>query len=62
MLGSVFEKIASLLPFIHAVEFERSVLAGNFASALPHMLWVLGYGIAITALAVFAFLRQMQKQ
>lgn len=62
MLGSVFEKIASLLPFIHAVEFERAVVAGNFSAALPHMLWVLGYGIAITALAVFAFLRQMKKQ
>lgn len=62
MLGSVFEKIANLLPFIHAVEFERAVVAGNFSAALPHMLWVLGYGIAITALAVFAFLRQMKKQ
>lgn len=62
MLGGAFERIANLLPFIHAVEFERAVLAGNIQAAIPHMLWVLGYGVVITALAIFAFLRQMKNQ
>lgn len=62
MLGSTFERIANMLPFIHAVELERSVLAGDLSTAFPHLLWVLGYGIVITTLAVYAFLRQMKKQ
>lgn len=62
MLGSAFERIANILPFVHAVELERSVLAGDISAALPHLPWVLGYGVVVTALAVYAFLRQMKDQ
>lgn len=62
MLGSAFERIANMLPFVHAVELERSVLAGDISAALPHLPWVLGYGVVVTALAVYAFLRQMKDQ
>jgi ABC-2 type transport system permease protein len=51
-----------MLPFVHAVELERAVLAGNWERVLPHLLWVLGYAIALLALAVLLFLRQMKKQ
>ncbi len=62
LVGGVFEKIAYMLPFVHAVEMERAVIAGNFNQILPHFWWVLGYAIAIFATAVLLFLRQMKKQ
>ena len=62
LVGGVFQKIAYALPFVHAVELERAVLAGNWERVLPHLLWVLGYAIALLALAVLLFLRQMKKQ
>ena len=62
LLGGAFYKIAYALPFVHAVELERAVIAGNFADILPHLCWVLGYAVALLAAAVFMFLRQMKKQ
>ena len=62
LVGGVFKKIAYALPFVHAVEMERSVLAGNFSDIFPHLWWVLGYAVAALAIAVLLFLRQMKKQ
>jgi len=62
LVGGAFREIAYLLPFVHAVEMERAALACDFAAALPHLLWTLGYAVAIMALAVFCFLRQMKRQ
>lgn len=62
LVGGVFEKVAYALPFVHAVELERTVLAGDFSGIFPHLLWVLAYAIASLTLAVFMFLRQMKKQ
>ncbi len=61
LVGGVFQKIAYVLPFVHAVELERAVLSGSFDSILPHLLWVLGYGIAVTVAAVLLFLKQMKR-
>jgi ABC-2 type transport system permease protein len=58
----MFKKISYALPFVHAVEMERAVLAGNFRDILPHLLWVLGYAVVTLTAAVFLFLRQMKKQ
>jgi len=62
LVGGVFKKIAYALPFAHAVEMERAVLAGDFAGAVPHLWWVLGYGTAAMIAAVLLFLRQMKRQ
>jgi len=62
LVGDGFQKIAYALPFVHAVELERAVLAGNFADIFPHLWWVLGYAIVALAVAVVLFLRQMKKQ
>lgn len=60
LVGGVFEGIANLLPFVHAVEAERAFVIGNFSSALTHIAVVLGYALLLLALAVWAFLRQMK--
>ena len=62
LVGGVFKKIAYALPFVHAVELERAVLDGNWTNVFPHLLWVLGYGVAISGIAVLLFLRQMKRQ
>lgn len=62
MLGKVVNAIANALPFIHAVELERAVVLGDFSAALPHLIWVLAYGIVLMVIAVFVFLRQMKRQ
>ncbi len=62
LIGGIFQKISYLLPFVHAVEMERSVLAGDFDNALPHLWWILGYSLALFILAILLFLRQMKRQ
>ena len=62
LVGGVFRKIAYCLPFIHAVEMERAVLAGDFSGIFPHLWWVLGYGVGVLALAVVCFLQQMKRR
>ena len=62
LVGGEFQKLANALPFVHAVEMERALCAGDFPLALPHLGPILLYGAAITAAAVFCFLTQMKKQ
>ena len=62
MLGKAVKTFSNALPFIHAVELERAMVRGDINAALPHLWWVLGYGIVIMAVAVLVFLRQMKKQ
>lgn len=61
LVGGAFEKVANALPFVHAVEMERQLLAGNVSAMLPHLWWVVGYAIVILTAAVGAFLWQMRR-
>lgn len=62
LVGGIFQKIADLLPFVHAVELERAVINGSFAEITPHIYYVLGYTALAVIGAVLLFLRQMRKQ
>ena len=62
LVGGAFQTIAYALPFVHAVELERAVLAGQYADIFPHLWWVLAYAFAALAAAVLLFLRQMKRQ
>ena len=62
LVGGVFEKIANALPFVHAVEMEKALFSGDFGLAATHILPIVLYSVAITAIAVFCFLGQMKKQ
>lgn len=62
LVGGAFKKIANFLPFVHAVELEKSVLNSNYSDIFPHLYWVLGYMAAAVLFAVLLFLRQMKKQ
>ncbi len=62
LVGGIFEKIAKVLPFMHAVEMEKALFNGDFEAATSHIWPVLLYAIITTVIAVFCFLRQMKKQ
>ena len=62
LVGGFFEKIANVLPFVHAAEMEKALFCGNFELALTHITPIILYSVFITAIAVLSFLRQMKKQ
>ncbi len=62
LVGGIFEKIAKVLPFMHAVEMEKALFNGDFEAAALHVLPVLLYAIITTVIAEICFLRQMKKQ
>ena len=62
LVGGFFEKIAGVLPFVHAVEMEKALFNGNFEVAASHILPILLYGALATVVAVICFLGQIKKQ
>ena len=62
LVGGAFEKIANALPFVHAVEMEKALFNGNFEVAAMHLWLIVLYSVGATVVAVFCFLRQMNKQ
>ena len=62
LIGGFFEKMAKILPFYNAAEFEKAIYAGNFELAFSNLFPVIVYGILILLLSVFCFLKQMKKQ
>ena len=62
LVGGFFERIANMLPFVHAVQMEKALLSGNFEAAAGHFLLVAAYGAVVMAAAVYCFLQQMKRQ
>ena len=60
LVGGIFEKIAYVLPFYHAVEMSRAAMDGQYLEMLPHIWWVFGYGIVISIGAVYVFRKKMK--
>lgn len=61
LVGGIFEKIAHVLPFFHAVEMARAAMRDQYADMFPHVWWVLGYGIVISILAIYVFHKKMKR-
>jgi ABC-2 type transport system permease protein len=62
LVGGFFEKIANVLPFVHAAELEKALFSGKFELVLTHIVPIILYSVFITSIAVLSFLRQMKKQ
>lgn len=62
LVGGFFEKLANVLPFVHAAEMEKALFKGDFALAASHILTIVVYSVIVTTMAVFCFLGQMKKQ
>lgn len=62
LVGGSFRKVANMLPFVHAVEMEKALYAGNCELAFSHLPTILLYGVFAVLAAVLCFFRQMNKQ
>jgi ABC-2 type transport system permease protein len=62
LVGDTFQSIARLLPFVHGVELQRSVIAGDYARILPHLYPVAAFAIVTLLGAIWLFLGQMKRQ
>ena len=62
LVGGAFEKVADVLPFVHAVELERALYRGDFQTASGHILPIILYSIFAIVVAGYCFLGQMKKQ
>lgn len=61
LVGGAFRNIAYVLPFVHAVELERSLIAGAAVYG-THILVIAAYTIVAAVAAVLLFLRQMHRE
>ncbi|MDO4564401.1 MAG: ABC transporter permease [Clostridia bacterium] len=60
LVGGVFERICYYLPFAHAVELAKKAYAGA-GDITVNLLCVLGYALAVFALAGLMFRRRMKQ-
>lgn len=60
LVGGAFKSAAYLLPFAHAVDATRAAVAGDYGSIFPHLWWVIGYAVAVMAVAIFVFRKKMK--
>lgn len=61
LVGGAFEKIAYLLPFVHAGELIRGILVDDFSETLPHLYVVVGYATVLFSLSIIIFKRKYSK-
>ena len=62
LVGGFFEKLANVLPFVHAAELEKALFIGNLQLAASHILPILLYCVGTTIAAILCFLAQMKNQ
>ncbi len=60
LVGGAFKKVAYLLPFARAVDAGRAALSGDYAAIFPDLWWVIGWAVAVSAVAVALFDRRMR--
>lgn len=57
--GDIFDTIAHLLPFAHAVDAGRAALSGDYSAIMSDLMCVLVYAVIVTAAAVLMFQRKI---
>jgi ABC-2 type transport system permease protein len=62
-LGGAFEAVANVLPFAHALDATRAVMAdgAGLADIAVDLAWVGGYTVVTVAAAIWLFRRQMTR-
>lgn len=61
MVGGVFQTIADILPFSHAVKAAQAAVAGDFAGIFPDLWIVIAYAVVLTVAAVAVFAVKLKK-
>lgn len=55
LIGGVYEKVAYLMPFSHAVDITRAVIIGDYNAIFPQIWWVIVYAVVINVVAIYVF-------
>jgi ABC-2 type transport system permease protein len=60
-IGGVFQTVADVFPFAHALEAMRAAMVGGagFGDVTGDLVWVAAYTAAVAVLAVIVFRRRM---
>lgn len=61
LVGGWFESLANAMPFAHAVNSARYVIAGEYGKIMPELMWVIIYAVVLLALAITAFTMKMKR-
>ena len=61
LVGGWFEMIANALPFVHAVNVGKLIIAHDYAHVLPDLLWVIGYATVIISISISIFMKQIRQ-
>ena len=61
LIGGAFEKVAYALPFVHAVDLVRSIVAEDFSAMFPHLYVVVVYAAVLFSLSIFIFKYKIQQ-
>lgn len=61
LIGGAFEKVAYTLPFVHAVDLVRSIVAEDFSAMFPHLYVVVVYAVVLFSLSIFIFKYKIQQ-
>ena len=62
LVGSGFKFFADLFPFSHCVNVNRSIIAGVYSNLLIDALFIIGYVIICSVIAILLFYKQMRKK
>ncbi|WP_075983333.1 ABC transporter permease [Bacillus massilinigeriensis] len=61
LVGGAFEKVAYALPFVHAVDLVRAIVAEDFSAMFPHLYVVVIYPVVLFSLSIFIFKYKIQQ-
>ncbi len=61
LVGGTFDAIAHALPFANAVDAARAALTGSCAGAVLPIIILLAYAVALSALAIFVFMKKVRR-
>jgi|GEM_PF-6041109 len=51
--------LSELIPTIYSLLLSKLSLNGEYGRIMPELVWVIGYAVALTALAIIAFTKKM---
>ena len=58
LVGGTFNKVASFLPFVHAVELERVIISNCYNMIFIYIYPILIYGLITTILSIVIFIKK----
>lgn len=61
LVGGWFETIANALPFVHAVNVGKFIIAHDYTHVFPELLWVMAYAVVIIGISIYVFMKKVNE-